>query len=253
MLVYALWLSTLGLISFLIGVAICRRFFSKYRAFYLYLTFLLMVGILRYYIYTVEPNEYLRTYWWTEFLIVSAGFCVIWEIFNHTLGLYPGVLKMARFLVSAAFVVVVGRASVGAVGVQASDFVRSVVRLERNMITFQAVLLVLLVTLIVYYSIPLGRNLFGLLCGYCLSIGTSVILLTLQSAFGPPMQPRLDQLRQVFSVVTVLVWVATLWRYQPMPTPDTATELEHDYMVLAQQTAQAIAKARAQIFRVFMP
>lgn len=251
MFIYAIWFSTLGLFIVLICVAIWRRFISNYWAFYLYLTLLLVVGVLRYYVLATDQNAYLWVYWWTKFLAVSAGFCVIWEIFNQTLAHYPGVLRVARFLVSSTFVIAVSNASVGAMNGRTLDFVRSVVRLERNMLALQGVLLVLLAVLIVYYGIPLGRNSKGLLCGYCLYLGTSVILLTMQSALGPAIQPRVDQLRQASYLVAVFIWVATFWRYEPNPVPAAANDLEQDYAILAEQTANMMAKARAHLLRVF--
>jgi hypothetical protein len=251
MLIYFLWFSTLALRGLVIGVSLVRGFYGKYLGFYLYLTFALTISLLRLFVYAAEPENYLALYWWTEFLIVAAGFGVTWEIFSHALKHYAGVIKMARVLVSSFFALLLFQALHGSVTGQMREFARSVMRLERNMRAVETLLLAVLVLLIMYYGVPLGRNLLGLIWGYGLYVTTSVIMLTLRTALGPSSQAWLDPLRQTIEIVVALIWLAALWRYEPGPEAEAKQGLAEDYSALAARTSQAIGSARAQLIRMF--
>jgi hypothetical protein len=134
-----------------------------------------------------------------------------------------------------------------------ASFANIVMTLERNMHVVQAALLTLLIALIVYYRIALGRNLLGLLWGYSLYVSTSVAILTLRTVLGPSSQGWLDLIRQACVIVGMFIWVATLRSYHPMPKPEVEIGLEQDYLALAQRTSKVIATARTQILKVFTP
>ncbi|MBI4459600.1 MAG: hypothetical protein HY648_06035, partial [Acidobacteria bacterium] len=111
----------------------------------------------------------------------------------------------------------------------------------------QATLLILLVSLIIYYQIPVGRNLRGLIAGYGFFVGVSVMLLTLRSYLGPPFQMWWQYLQQVSTLATFLIWCFALYSYWPSPAPARETELEQDYIVIATRTERAMARARSYL------
>ena len=239
-------MSTLGLFVLLVGVSLCNGLYRRYSGFYFYLTLTTSFELLRFYVYTFDPQEYLSLYWWTQFLIVAAGFGVTWEIFGLALRYYPGVRRLARGLVTFVFSVVTVQFVVSSVTAQ---FAKGVMRLERNMRSVEVALLLSLVVLIIYYGIDLGRNLFGLIVGYGFYLTSNMVALTLHTALGPSAQGWLDPLRQGCEILTALIWVGTLWQFHPTPEPIALT-LEEDYAVLARRTARVIARARAEMMRM---
>ena len=251
MLTYSLWFCMLGVDALVIVLGIRTRLSRQYIAFYLFLFSFLLVGLIRFYVYTARPSDYLFVFWWTEFLLVCAGYGVTWEIFNKTLANYRGVLRMARRVVSAIFFLALIQAFANFWSSETGSFFRSVIRLERNMLVVQATLLSLLALLILYYKIPLGKNLAGLLYGYGLRISAYVLVLTARFYLGPASNSWLDMLRQSGDLGVMVIWAIALRSYQPSPQPEGDTRLEQDYAALAEQTGKALAAARAQIARVF--
>jgi len=244
------WLTNV-LIALLLLQAVRRRFFTKYVLFFAYLTYVLVISLVGFYVYSFRLEAYLSFYWYARFLSVAGGYCVTWELFTHVLRHYPGTAKMVRCLVSVFFLAVLGIALVDAFNNEASGLVESVIRFERNLQAIQALLLTLLLILIRYYAIPLGRNLRGLVLGYGFFIGVGIVTLTLRSLVGASFQLWWQYLQQGSGLIASAIWVQAFWVYAPNPKPDVFIRLEEDYEVLAERTYRAIAKARASVLRVF--
>jgi hypothetical protein len=155
---------------------------------------------------------------------------------------------MARGLVTAVFVAVLLQFVLGGALGQFAD---GVMRLERNMRVIEISLLTLLVALMLFYGVHLGRNLFGLLFGYGLLLTSNMLMLILHTALGPSAQSWLNPLREILEMATVVIWLAMLWRIEPVPVPVPSTGLEEDYAELTERVGRAIAVARQQIARIF--
>jgi hypothetical protein len=118
--------------------------------------------------------------------------------------------------------------------------------LERNLRVLQALLLLTMFGLIVYYSIPLGRNLRSMLIGYGLLVGTGVVTLTLGSLFAQINQWKWWALpTQVEYCATLVVWCVGMWSYAPNPTPGIALEL--DYERISARTTRAFGRVRDHV------
>jgi hypothetical protein len=105
------------------------------------------------------------------------------------------------------------------------------------------------VALLAYYSIPIGRNLRGLMLGYGFYIGTNLVSLVLLSLLGHQFRSSWSYLRSTSYFVTLLIWGFSLWSYQPNPEPVSAVGLESDYQLLASRTKRLLETARAHIWR----
>ena len=241
------------LASFLVALLLLRtareKYFTKHLCFFSYLTYILVVNLLAIYVYSFRPKGYSDFYWYTQFLGVAVGYCVMWEIYTHVLRDFPGTAKMARCLVSGFFFVVLGAALFNAFYGQSSGLAMSVIRFERNLQAVQAVLLTLLLILVRYYTIPLGRNLRGLIWGYGIIIVAGIMTLTLRSYIGAPFQLWWQYLQPGSGLVASAIWLRAFWVYAPNPKADASIRLEEDYEVLAERTYRAIAKARASLLR----
>jgi hypothetical protein len=253
MLTEILWGTKNALVGLLLLQAARGKFFSKYLVFYLYLSQVLLLSLIRWYIYEIEPSAYQVFYWYTQFLSVAVGYCVIWEICRQALADYVGAARMAHRVLSVLFVVVVAKVLSSALSGTVWSLAQTTAELERNLRFVQTTLLMAILSLLLYYSVPIGRNLKGIILGYGFFLGTSVISLTLRSHLGDGFQLWWQYLQQMAYLVTLLIWSGTLWSYQPNPKPEKEIALEHDYEVLAAQTANTLARARSYILRTVRP
>jgi hypothetical protein len=253
MLTDILWWLKCGLLAWMLIRGARSKLFTRYLLFFSYASFELAVTLTGYYIHTFNPIAYLGFYWYTEFLSVALGYGVTWEIYSHTFEEYPGTRRMARFVVGCLFLAVLSKEIFSGLLLEPGVGPKHVVELERDLRTVQAILLIIALLLIVYYGISLGRNLRGLLWGYGFFIGMSVITLQLRAYLGPSFQSQWSLLQQTSYIAALLIWSSALRSYQPSPVPTHEVELEEDYQYVAEQTLQAITRAKAYFVRTLIP
>jgi hypothetical protein len=251
----ALGVLSLVLLALLLARGMNGRYITTYPFFYAYVGGWLLAGLIRFFFFTFHlshPDEYTLVYWYTQFLLVAGGYAVVWQIYAHTLKDYAGTARMARHLVSLIYATIlfefIGKLFSG----QADELISSVIRLERNLQSVQAVLLILFVMLVGYYGIPLGRNVQGLVVGYGLFVGTRLITLTLREVLGTPFYSWWYYSEPICVLATLLVWSLALRSYQPNPVPDRSIEIERDYKLATRRTAEAIATARGYLARALI-
>lgn len=249
MLTEILWWTGNASMALVLARAIKGKFFTKYLIFYIYLSHVLVLALVRFYFFVFKSTTYRTLYWYTEFFSLAIGYCVIWEIYNQALAAYPGSLQIARGLVLATFIVVVAKVFINRLTGTLWELEATVLDLERNLRTVQATLLVVVVVVLRYYMIPIGRNLRGIILGYGVFVSTLVINNTLWSQFGDRFQLWLQYSQSVAYQIALLIWCLTLWFYHPNPVPEANIEIERDYEWLSVRTAQAVSRARAQVLR----
>jgi len=202
-------------------------------------------------LYTSYPESYLQFYWYTQFISAALGYGLLWEIYRHSLRDYAGTLRLARFVVSTFFIVVLLIALENAFDGDASGLVSHVARFERNLRAVQAVLLTLLLTLLSYYGLPLGRNLAGLTLGYGFYIAASVVALSLPSQFGPSFVTWWKYSEQLSYMITLGIWIRALWVSVPAPVLTVPMGIEKDYQTLVRGTYRSVDWARNVVLRMF--
>lgn len=249
MLSQTIWWACSTLLALLSLRAIIARFFLKYPIFYFYLSWVILHSSFAYYVYSAFPDRYAEFYWVTQFVSLAIGYCVIWEIYRQALADYPGVARLGYILLAGLFLLVVAQGLSETFGSAAMPTVELPALLERSLRTIQALLLVAIVALLVYYQIPLGRNLRGLIIGYGLFVGASVVSLTLRAYGGYEFNFWNQYVQPLAYFFTLVIWTATLWSYQPNPRPQRVITLERDYELLEAQVENAIARTRASLLK----
>ena len=249
----AVWLATLALESLILYRAARCRFLAKYVLFYSYVGFVLCLSSVRLVIYCVEPTFYRSFYWHTQSLSVLVGCMVVWEIYRRALGRFPGAARMARNLLLLLLLIVVGKVLANTPNVLAGWLTGTTAELERNLRAVQAVLLMGLLGVIASYRIPLGRNVWGMILGYGLFLGTSVINLTLRILLGDSFQIVWQYLQPLFYLSVLCVWSLTLWSYKTAAQPKTELTIEQDYQLLVATTRKYLLLARRYLGRAMRP
>jgi hypothetical protein len=247
-----IWWGSIALETLLLFRALRGKLTRHYPIFCTYISFVLLQDLLRLFVYHWQPSFYSFVYWITEFIGVIAGCAVVFEICAVSLSAYPGTTRMARKLLALGFVLAFTNAIVAA----SNDphwLIATSVNLERDVRIVQAVTILSLIVLFSFYSIPFGKNLRGILVGYGLFIGLSVIQLTFVSLFGNMTSKFLSYLHPLSYDIALVVWVAHLWSYHPNPEPRTAVPLEEQYQRVAAATRYRLREARGYLEKAVRP
>ncbi len=215
MLDQAIWWGCIALETLLLTRGFRGRLLGRYPVFYTYIFFVCSQSLIRFSIYQSRPQLYPPIYWVTEYLGVFIGCGIVFE-WND-----PHWWSMATNL-----------------------------ELEGVLRTVQAVGLGALVLLFFSYSIPFGRNLKGVLLGYGLFIGESVIWLTFASSGGNRFRDIWFYLHPASYFVVLGVWAMHLWSYAPNPEPKRAVHLEEQYQSIAVATSRRLREGRAYLAKV---
>jgi len=243
----AIWLAGLTLVAFLLLRALRGGFVRRYTLFYIYLGFVLVTSSFLLVIYLARPNDYQRLYWYAEFPGVALGCGIVWEIYRGSFRRFPGAARVARSVLFFVFAVVLSKFLVDTWNGAAWWPAGAVLELERNLRAAQAVILGGLVMVISIYRIPLGQNLWGMMLGYGLFIGTNVITLALRVLLGDAFQDAWHYLQPLSYNAMLCIWCITLGSYKPVPIPKTEPSIEQDYQVLVAATSKGLVQARTYV------
>lgn len=254
LLTFFLWWGGIALEFVLLMRAAKKRLYSFYPTFYTYLSWILMVSIISFFVYTLRGNLYRAFYWHTEFVTILLAYGLLLEIYRNALRNYAGACRFARAALFVILGAVVVKVLFRALRSGFQPFAMTSEDLERNLRMVQAVLIFVLAGVLLYYAIPIGRNLKGLLVGYGLFVSASVIDLALT------WQLQREIFRQLWQYfysgayfLALMIWCLTLWSYQPNPEPKIQPLIEEDYGVLAESTKRALAAARGYLLRAVRP
>ncbi len=252
MLSQLIWWGSIGLEILLLVRAFRGKLATHYPFFYLYISFVLAQDLLRFFVYRWEPRLYSPLYWTTEFLGVVAGCAVVFEICKVSLAAYPGTARLARNLLAIGFVLACTNAVVAASN-DAHRWIATCVNLERDVRIVQALTLLALVALFLLYAIPFGRNLRGILIGYGLFVGLSVVQLALVSVMGNVSSKFLAYLHPVSYAIALSVWVGHLWSYHSNTEPQKTFAFEQQYARVAAATRFRRREARGNLEKAVHP
>jgi hypothetical protein len=200
-------------------------------------------------IFIRNSTSFKAIYWLAQFITLFIGCGLILEIFSHVLSAYPGAEKFAKRVCVITFVLIF---VVGLIYVRmapSGTLAASELELEKNVRTAQIVFLLSLMAAIFYYGILLGKNMRGMLSGYGLYLGTSLISLALRSYVGTTFI-GVWRIVQPFSFdVALLIWLTAIWAYHPDPAPLRDGHLESDYEALAALTKNRMNALRSHLGR----
>ena len=112
--------------------------------------------------------------------------------------------------------------------------------LERTLLSVQAIFLTSLVGVIYYYGIPMAKNLQGIILGYGLCVGTTLVTLAIRSFAGPSFNAAWILIQPLAYWASLFVWFVALWKYSPNPVVAVGTET--DYHAFASATKSRIGE-----------
>lgn len=253
MLSTTLWATALALETALLVRAFLGNFLKRYRFFYLYLGWVLISDLSLVPFYYLWPRAYGYAYWSSQYFSLAVGCSVVWEVCRVALGRYPGAARMARNILAFMFILAVTRVFVKAWNSPNWIPGRTTLETERDLRIVQLALLIGLVALLASYSIPVSRNLKGIIYGFGLLIAASVVHLTLRDYLGNSFEHSWEYIQPTCYVLVLLVWCATLWSYAPIPEATTEPQLEADYQSLLASTKKKARSVRSYVLKGMRP
>lgn len=249
MLSQAIWWASIALEVVLLSRGFWTRVVRQYPVFYCYISFVLLQDLVRYLAHGQSERVYEITYWATEFLGVAMGCFVVLEIYRVALAAFPGTARMARTVLLFLFLVALGAAAANTWNDSEWLIRATALQIEFSVRTIQGVSLLALVISFLFYSIPFGRNLRGILLGYTLFVTERILILT----FLPPQGHHFWFYAYSASYPVVLsLWLAHLWSYKVCPQTSNR-DPEDDYGRIVATTRRRLQNARGSLRKAVGP
>jgi hypothetical protein len=244
MLGQSIWWSSIALEGLLLARGLRAGLTSRYPVFFFYVFFVLIQDLICLSTYS-NKSLYNYSYWITEFLCVLVGGIVVFEIYKIGLRSAAGTARMARRVLAFIFSLAVAKAIANAWSDPRWWLQASTLEIERALRAVEAIAIFALVALFLFYAIPFGKNLRGILLGYGLFIAVRLICLVFVPEQGK------DFWFYAYSAsypLALCIWLVHLWSYSEVPGEEhSGSELETDYQRLASATLRRLQAARGQL------
>lgn len=253
MLGQAIWWSGITIEAVILTRGLFGRLLKQYPAFYAYLLFVWMQSLLRFSVYHARPQLYAKVFWITEWLGVLVGCAVVFEIYRVGLRTYPGTARLARNLLGFVLLLAFVKATVETGNNPLWWSTAATFDLELALRVVQALALVALVALFLFYAIPFGRNVRGILLGYGLFLGESVVWLSFVPRSSESFRAFWSHIHASSYFVVLVVWALHLWSYVPNPEPKVGVRLEEQYQRMAAGTSRRLQEARGYLAKAVRP
>jgi hypothetical protein len=223
------------------------RLIHRYPLFYSYILFVLLQSPIRWIFYGHKPL-YALVYWITEFLGATIGCGIVFEAYRVGLADYPGTARMAKLALSIVFVIAVA-AALGLAAGPGWWATTRITDIERTLRIVQALAIIALLLLVWSYRIPFDKNLGGILAGYGVFVGASVVWLTFVYMGGNEFQTFWFYLKPISYDLAVGTWVWCLWSYSAVREWRSPVTLEQDYQRIAAGTRRRLQETRGYLGR----
>ncbi len=224
-----------------------EKLLQQFPIFYAYLFFVAVNDCIRMSVYRWSSSHYFQVYWITQFLSLTLGSGIIFEIYRVALRSYPGTARMTRYVLLTVFVAIFAKSVTAPSGDVLSRVAGASLMLERNLRIVQGLAVVTLVLLFLWYAIPFGKNLKGILLGYSLFIGLSIVQMTLWLYSWEQIKPFWPYAQPMCYLMVIGIWVRTLWSAHPLPEAIPDSQLECDYELLLASTRDRFGRALARL------
>lgn len=248
-----LWWMENILLSYLLIRGVQQGLWRRYPFFYSYIGYVLVESLLRYVAYMAYPHFYRILYWNTQLFSVALSFFLVLEIYNAILSQYPGAAKIARGGLLIVILFALSRLWIIKFFLIGVDVYDTPAMLERDLRLAQIISLAIILSTLVYYRVPIGKNTKGLVLGYGLYLGTAVGILAIHAFISADLGVWWGNSIQIASLIALLVWSFSLSSYCPNPPPPEESRLSEHYEVVATLTSEAISQATRYLGRAIRP
>ena len=241
-----LWIAGIALESVILFRFLKNRLYAHYPFFFAYLVVVWSSEMALWPIYRSHYASYSQFFWVDQFLNLLAGFGVLFEIVRKSFQKYPGARTFATTVVAAMFAILCGYIVFRLLPLSVSSH-EGFSDLERDFRAIQALTLCGVLVVISYYRIEVGRNLFGIIAGLGLYVGSTILSDELKSYVGPAFNAAWSVIQPYTYLVSLLIWAFTLWSYAPPAAPEVPSEIDDGYEAFARQTQRTLGAMKAAV------
>jgi hypothetical protein len=223
---------------------------KKFPFFYLYLFSVLFCDLSLYCAYQLKPAVYTPLSRQTEVVNLILGYGIVLEIFRHVLSRYPGAERFARIAGLVVFALILCFAILYPLMVPGAPQPHARYSLiERDFVTVQSIFLSGILGIIYYYGITVDKNIRGMILGYGVWLGASVIMLGFSSYVGNSFDATRIFIQPFAYLSCLAVWLGALWSYSPIKGSNSGGDIDRDadYDSLVLATRGAIGDMRAHL------
>jgi hypothetical protein len=249
MVTWILWTAGLALESVILARFLRSKLYRHYPLFFSYMSLVWLSSVILLPIFRIYPDAYTNSYWALQFLTLLAGFGVMLELVQKSFQNYPGAKAFATVVLVMMFVILCGYFSYKVLAAQMPSTNETFSELERDFRVLQAIVLAGILVVISYYRIDIGRNLKGIVSGFGLYVGNTILSQAIRTYAGPSFDRGWETIQPYTYFVALLIWVVTLWSYAPVPLPESPLGLVHEYDALARRTKERLGAIRADVGR----
>jgi hypothetical protein len=201
----------------------------------------------------LSPSAFSACYWAREFICVLAGYALVMEIIEKAFAHFEGPKRLGRNAALVTLVAIVCITGLQAISEHVSYTVWSTTEVEANLRGAELILLSIVILVISYYDVLVGRNLKGITIGYGFCTAAVAVNEALRTFMGRSYQTAFSDIWSYSYVVSLIIWAVTLWSYAPNPAPAGRTQMDGDYAALASRTKATLAGMRAYFRKAVRP
>jgi hypothetical protein len=236
------WLSGLLVETTILVRSFLGNSFTKYSIFYLYISSVLATSIALYVVSVGAPQPvYARLYWPALFITLSLGYGAIVEVSRHVFAQHSSLDRLARWVAVTTYGTIFLLVATHAFLLPRWSLAANTADLERYLRMAEAVVLMAIVCLAAYYNIEMGKNLKGMVLGFGVYVGVSVLFLALRLFVGIQFSPTWKIVQSSSYLAALLIWAVALWSYDPAEPPRRLPpDDQGGYLILAGRTKEML-------------
>ncbi|HXN21084.1 MAG TPA: hypothetical protein VN875_22340 [Candidatus Binatus sp.] len=240
------WLAGILLEGVILIRAIYGKFLTKYYLFYLYIASVFLGSIFLYVVDIVIHARLGRLYWSVNFMTLSLGCGVIFEISRQVFAHRVTLDRVARWSMAITFGAIFFLVSVHAFLLPQWNPTTNSADLERDLRIAQAIVLMTILFLAGYYRIETGKNIKGMILGLGVYVGASILSLSLRLLVGPAFDTAWSMIQSSSYLAALSIWAVALWSYDPGPAPRPPIS-GGEYRTLAGRTQELLGSINDQL------
>jgi len=246
-----IWIAGIVSEALLLYRGVRAKLVFRYLNFYVYILSLFLADAFFYFVDAGKYHISVNWNWDAGFVSLFLGAGIVLEIFRHVLAPYPGAEKVARaasyvFLGAVMVFMIVYPIVAPSAAVARALFYR----LQRDFLTVQALLLIVIIRVMAYYAIPAGRNLKGMILGYGQMVAVTMCGLAVRAVRGLAFDATFNHIQQTSYLVALVIWLIALWSYLPDAVPPPSISGDGDYDRLASRTRDMVDAAGSHLVKV---